>query len=525
MTTFVPIPAVRRALVPLYGCARLLSMKTVAAVPGLGASLLALAFLTSPLLAFGQNEDEPSQPAAMAPPTAAAPATAPQPKPMGVVKSLRMLQETDGPALEILSSSPLVPSIQQIANPLRLVIDLPNARLETPNKRVTIGADEITALRAEQLQDEPPVARITLDLMAPRTYTWDAAGNRLLIHLGKNLTEAAPSAVEAPTEIALKSSHAPVIKAVRATGPLSLGSDAGEVGSSFTAGVDTAVLSLSSGGEVRVCPGTTLSITPSESQHNLLLGLNTGALETHFVLDASSDAIITPDFRIMLVGPGEFHYAFSADSQGNTCVRALPGNTNSAIVTETLGNRTYQVRAAEQIVFRGGQLDRVDMSVPLECGCPPPRATVERAANHLPESHPGEGGPPAKEDSPVLTADATPPPASAPVTGIPSSTAPKPQPRENPPTQASSRPDKSTNEIRVQVEAPLVFKATGPPPSAKDSKSATASKTTQTVAANNTPAPITNQPNQTSPANSTTNSEPHRGFFRRIGHFISGIFR
>ena len=429
------------------------------------------------------------------------------------IKSFRIIQEKDGPAVEILSTSPVVPAIQLISDPSRLVIDLPNARLDTPNKRVSIQADQISVLRADQFQANPPVARVVVDLLAPRAYTWDAAGNRLVVHLGKNPTEASHSPFQPPMVPGLTSAPQPVVKAVRAAGQLALASNAGSVGSSFTAADDTAVLTLSSGGEVRVCPGTTVSITPSQNRHNLMLGMNTGALETHVALDASSDSVITPDFRIMLVGPGEFHYAFSADNQGNTCVRALPGNTASAIVTELLGDRTYQVKATDQLVFRAGQLDRIDMAVPLECGCPPPRQTVQHATTDLPmqNSAAGEAHPPAKGNS---SPRAEMPHAESPAaTGIPAGNV------------APSSPNPASD-LHVQVSAPLVFHATGPPPApVEDVRSLPLdSRRMETPELSVGPPPPAKKTAR--PAGTEIASANHpRGFFRKLGGFFAALFR
>lgn len=433
---------------------------------------------------------------------------------VAAIKSFRIVQEKDGPAVEILSTRPLVPAIQLINDPTRLVIDLPNARLDTPQKRVSVQADQISTLRADQFQQNPPVARVVVDLLAPRTYTWDAAGNRLVIHLGKNPTEASRSPFEAPQVVSLKPAPAPVVKAIRAAGPLAIAAETGNVGSSFTAADDTAVLRLSSGGEVHVCPGTTVSITPSQSQHNLMLGMNTGALETHMQLDASTDAVMTPDFRITLVGPGEFHYAFSADNQGNTCVRALPGNTASAIVTELLGDRTYQVKATDQLVFRGGQLDHVDMNVPVECGCPPSRQEMHRAINNLPEQNA-----PQTEARPATTNSNTPPDPPATNSG------PGAQPVPNDATTSAAPP---ANEMHVQITAPLVFKADGPPPAPVedvgalplDSHRMNAPELTAGVPPSTQPPA---QPAAKQPATATR--EPSRGFFHKLGRFFSSLFR
>jgi AMIN domain len=432
---------------------------------------------------------------------------------IAAIKSFRVIQEKDGSAVEILATHPMIPSIQQISDPTRLVIDLPNARLDTTQKRISVQADQISRLRADQFQEKPPITRVVVDLLAPRTYTWQAAGNRLVIHLGRSPTEASHSPFQPPTLAALTPAPPPVVKAVRAAGPLSLVSNADTVGTSFSAGADTAVLTLSSGGELRVCPGTTLSITPSQNKHNLLLGMNTGSLEAHLQLDASSDTVMTPDFRINLVGPGEFHYAFSADDHGNTCVRALPGNTASAIVTELLGDRTYQVKATDQLVFRAGHLDRVDTAVPLECGCPPPRQAIERVTNDLPadDSPASETPPPMKPDQRQSTDS---PQTEAADIGIPAAS--------TPPGPATSSP----NELHVQISAPLVFRATGPPPAPVEDVRALPldARTEQAPELSIASPPMNSQITSVRGKGSSADNRPH-GFFHKLGHFFASMFQ
>jgi len=431
---------------------------------------------------------------------------------IAAIKSFRIVQEKDGSALEILSTKPLVPAIQAIGSPDRLVIDLPNARLETQEKRISVQADQISAIRADQFRQNPPVARLVVDLLAPRAYSWDAAGNRLVVHLGRNPNEPTSSPFQAPTVPSLTPAPQPVVMAVRAAGPLA-GNDGG-AGSSITAGPDTAVLNLSSGGEVHVCPGTTVAVTPSQNRHNLMFSMNTGALETHFALDTSSDSVMTPDFRILLAGPGEFHYAISADSQGNTCVRALPGNTASAMISELLGDRTYQVKATDQLVFRSGQLDRVDMAVPLECGCPPPRDTPLRADNNLPtQSQAQRGAMPPLNASPAPDAETA--HAGAVSTGIPATAAP---------LDASAAP----NELHVQIEAPFVFHATGPPPAPVEEVRALPHDSrpgaVPVLAAPLPPPSANDTPKPVDAEAASSHHSPARRLFRKIGGFFAALF-
>ena len=274
--------------------------------------------------------------------------------PPALVRSVAMVPDPDGPAIEIVTTRPLSPDITLVENPERLVVDL-NKAIVTAATTIPFRNEEITGVRVSQFQRTPPITRIVVDLKKPIGYSWDAAGNRLMIRLRSSPIQipalSAPAA--ATSLVPARSSSGTVVTSTRGPG-----------GSSISAGAEKAILRLPRGGEVDVCPGTTVSVTYSTSGRDLMLGMSTGTLETDYSLGAAADSILTPDFRILMAGPGDFHYAISADSRGNTCVRALAGNTASVIVSELMGDKIYQVKPPDQCSQPGSRGLRVPVFCP-----------------------------------------------------------------------------------------------------------------------------------------------------------------
>ncbi|MGH9675850.1 MAG: hypothetical protein ACRD36_02005, partial [Candidatus Acidiferrum sp.] len=158
-----------------------------------------------------------------------------------------------------------------------------------------------------------------------------------------------------------------------------------------------------------------------------------------YTLAAAADAIVTPDFRILLAGPGHFHLELNADVHGNTCIRMLPGDTASIVVSELMGEGSYQIKPGEAITFRAGHTGDA-VADGSSCGCP----VITNSADV-------QSALPPKQLSPQ---PASPTPQAALPTGA----------GENAGSTTQLLPAQQPGDVHVEVEVPFVFSAAAPPP-------------------------------------------------------------
>jgi hypothetical protein len=430
------------------------------------------------------------------------------------VQHVKLLLDKGSPALEIETTAPVTPQINKSNEGMRIVIDLPNTNMSVADKVVPIKNQDLREMRLNLVGDTPPRVHIEVDFRKPLGYTWEVSGNRLRItfhDLSQDASNTETSA--AGSSLIPVSAPAPAPEYTHLVPAEMLAP-----GASVTAEAETTVLRLKQTGDVYVCPRTSVSVVHARNGPDLTLAMNDGGLETHLILQKSVDEVVTPDFRILLRGPGEFDYAIRADSRGNTCVRTLPGNTASAMIYEVMGDGTYNAQGRDQLVFHEGKLSPDAASpgaaknsrdvLPVECGCPPPiRATLLASSKPEPKIA-------VESLSPGAAAAVTSPAAPGPVlpknTTAPGSLAP-PETGMEVPLPASVR-----DQPHTQVEASLTF-TPNPARTAAMHLPATSRQVSS---------PVDVQPPDPAilPSNAPA-PERHKTVFGKIKNFFSGVFR
>ena len=301
---------------------------------------------------------------------------------------------------------------------------------------------------------------------------------------------------------------------VKVSGAMDL--HAGEIllgnGSAVSAGEQIVRISLTRGGELRLCPTTTVhlskdSTVEKEDSTALMMALDRGALEANYVTGKYSDVLLTPDFRILLSGPGAANVSVRVNAKGDTCVDNHGENAPYVTVSSLFDGGVYRVQPNQRVLFEHGSLrDVVDKEKEL-CGCPAAVSLASAGNSGDTPAAPGAlvGGPSS------TTADTAFPLAVS--EGL-----------AEPPAKAEAAP----GEVHAMVTVPLTYNgATGKAGDPADLAAAGAAG----AEISPTPSPLAAPASDAKPVETAIAVAPARptrsgrgGVFHRLGHFFSRMF-
>ena len=113
-----------------------------------------------------------------------APVVAQTPKPTSV---RRVALVGDGPIqFKIETSEVVVPQVQMVSDPERLVIDIPNSLPGPELHAITMNRGEVKGVRVSLFSTAPPITRIVVDLKEPQWYRALPTASGLVVSLGSD---------------------------------------------------------------------------------------------------------------------------------------------------------------------------------------------------------------------------------------------------------------------------------------------------------------------------------------------------
>jgi hypothetical protein len=170
----------------------------------------------------------------------------------------------------------------------------------------------------------------------------------------------------------------PVDSSTKVTGALEITDGKAMIGANgtVTAGTKTTEVALPRRGVLRVCASTTVKLAsdtgvPAGETPGLVIGLDRGALEASFATGQNADVLLTPDFRILIGGPGAADVKVRLGEHGDTCVENAGANAPYVLVSSVFEGGAYRVQAGERVMFQHGSVQEVELNEKEPCGCPP----------------------------------------------------------------------------------------------------------------------------------------------------------
>jgi hypothetical protein len=242
------------------------------------------------------------------------------------------------------------------------------------------------------------------------------------------------SLVSVPIAIVPAGGSATVTGALQVTAGKALIATSGSISS----GDENTDVTLPRRGMLKVCASTTVKLTsdttvPAGETPGLMLALDRGAVEASFATGRSSDILLTPDFRILIAGPGASQLKVRLGQHGDTCVDNPGGNAPYVIVSSVFEGGAYRVQPGQRVMFQHGSLHEVVDNEKEPCGCPP---DAPPASNDFPLA---QSAGLAAVSPPVINPPASAPAAASPVDAPLAYNAPKP-PEGSANTQTATGP-------------------------------------------------------------------------------------
>jgi len=144
----------------------------------------------------------------------------------------------------------------------------------------------------------------------------------------------------------------------------------------ITAGVQTTQVTLPYRGTLRICASTTVKLAadssvPAGEVPGLMMAMDHGAVEASFATGRNSDVLLTPDFRILIGGPGAAEVKVRLGEGGDTCVDNAGADAPYVLVSSVFDGGAYRVQPGQRVMFQHGSLHEVVDQEKEPCGCPP----------------------------------------------------------------------------------------------------------------------------------------------------------
>ena len=144
----------------------------------------------------------------------------------------------------------------------------------------------------------------------------------------------------------------------------------------ITSGAQTTQVTLPYRGTLRVCASTTVKLAsdsgvPTGEVPGLLMAMEQGAVEASFATGRNSDILMTPDFRILIGGPGAAEVKVRLGQHGDTCVDNAGTDAPYVLVSSVFDGGVYRVQPGQRVMFQHGKINEVVDQEKEPCGCPP----------------------------------------------------------------------------------------------------------------------------------------------------------